>query len=49
VAIKKFKGLSRRWALLAQACNPSYLETEIREDYGLRPAQANSLRTPYPK
>jgi hypothetical protein len=33
-------------ALVAQACNPSYLVGGDQEDHSSRPDQANSLRDP---
>jgi hypothetical protein len=35
--------------LVAQACNPSYSGGRDHEDYGLKPAQANSSVRPYLK
>jgi hypothetical protein len=32
----------RRWAPIAHTCNPSYSEGRDQEDYGSKPAQANS-------
>jgi hypothetical protein len=32
--------------MVVDACNPSYLEGRDQEDYGSRPAQANSQEDP---
>jgi hypothetical protein len=46
--------VSLSWALVAEACNPSYLGGRDQEDSGSKPAQANSsqdhiLKIPNPK
>jgi hypothetical protein len=33
-------------SMVVDACNPSYLEGRDQEDYGSRPAQANSQEDP---
>jgi hypothetical protein len=37
------------WALVANACNLSYLGGRVQEDCGSKPAQANSSRDPISK
>jgi hypothetical protein len=35
--------------LVAHVCNSSYSEGRVQEDYGLKPAQANSSQDPISK
>jgi hypothetical protein len=45
----KLRGKKKGQALMAYACNPSYSGGRDQEDYGLKPAWANSLQDPISK
>jgi hypothetical protein len=44
-----FQKLIACWALVAHICNPSYSVDRVQEDYGLKPAWANSSQNPISK